>query len=180
MGRQEIKRALDGAVEYLTNNRADAKYTDSAATARLAPPSGLVVDVTGPDNATLKTDMPTSVGGTNTAPSPGWVLRAAEASCVATLIGMRAAQLDVPLQEVEVSVDSESDDYGILGISDDVPAGPLSTRVSVRITPAPPTAGSARRSQAELREMVEWALAHCPVTDAVKRAVPIKLEVTTG
>jgi hypothetical protein len=29
------------------------------------------------------------VGGDGSAPSPGWYLRAAEAACVATLIGMR-------------------------------------------------------------------------------------------
>ena len=177
MGQQEIKKALDGAAEYLTKNRADAKYTDSPATARLASLDGLAVDVTGPDNARLHADMPTSVGGTNSAPSPGWILRAAEASCVATLIGMRAAQLEVALQEVEVTVDSESDDYGILGLSDDVPAGPLSTRIIVRIAAAPP-AGVTANTPAQLREIVDWAVAHCPVVDAVRRAVPINLEVT--
>jgi uncharacterized OsmC-like protein len=170
MGQQEIKQALDGAVDYLTSNRAEAKYTDSPATARLAKPDALAVDVTGPDNAHLQTDMPTSVGGTSSAPSPGWFLRAAEASCVATLIGMRAAQLQIALQDVEVTVDSESDDYGILGISDDVPAGPLSTRIAVRITAA--------NASIQLREIVDWAIDHCPVVDAVKRAVPINLEVT--
>jgi uncharacterized OsmC-like protein len=177
VGQQEIKQALDGAIEYLTNNRAEAKYTDSPATARLAPPDGLAVEVTGPDNARLKTDMPRSVGGANTAPSPGWILRAAEASCIATLIGMRAAQLQVALQEVEVTVDSESDDYGILGIRDDVPAGPLSTRVTVRINAAPP-ATDAATTPTLLREIVDWAIVHCPVIDAVRRAVPVNLEVT--
>ena len=178
MGQRDIKQALDGAVEYLTNNRAEAKYTDSPATARL-PPDGLSVEVTGPDNALLLTDMPTSVGGTNSAPSPGWFLRAAEASCVATLIGMRAAQLEIPLGEVEVTIDSESDDYGILGIKDDVPAGPLSTRVAVKITAAPTSAGAAT-TPTQLREIVDWALVHCPVIDAVRRAVPISLEVTNA
>ena len=76
----------------------------------------------------MTTDMPTSVGGGNTAPSPGWQLRAAEASCVATLIAMRAAQVGVALAKVEVTVDLESNDWGILGIGDEsagaVPAGP--------------------------------------------------------
>ena len=183
MGQQEIKKALDRAVEYLTSNREDAKYTDSPATARLTPPDGLAVEVAGPDNARLRTDMPTSVGGTNTAPSPGWVLRAAEASCVATLIGMRAAQVEVALQEVEVTVDSESDDYGILGLSDDVSAGPLSTRIVVRVVPAPSAPSSAAAiasTPTQLREIVDWAIAHCPVTDAVTRAVPLNLEVRIG
>jgi uncharacterized OsmC-like protein len=172
MGQQEIKQALDAAVEYLRNNRGDAQYTDSYATARLSPPDGLAVEVTGPDDVNLRTDMPTSIGGGNSAPSPGWTFRAAEASCVATLIGMRAAQLEIVLQEVEVTIDSESDDYGILGISEDVPARPLSTRIAVRLNGA--------GTPTQLREIVDWALAHCPVIDAVRPAVPINLEVTTG
>jgi uncharacterized OsmC-like protein len=178
MGQQEIKQALDGAIEYLTNNRQDAKYTDSPATARLKSPDALAVHVTGPESARLDTDMPTSVGGGNGAPSPGWFLRAAEASCVATMIGMRAAQLSIPLQDVEVVVDSESDDYGILGLADDVPAGPVSTRISVRIT-AKEVNGNPT-SSSDLQDLVEWAVAHCPVVDAVRRSVPVSLEVTTA
>lgn len=176
MGQQEIRQAIDGAVDYLTKNPDEAKYTDSSATARLTDANGLKAEVEGPDGAQMATDMPASVGGTNTTASPGWYLRAAEASCVATLIGMRAAQLRVALESVEVTVDSESNDWGILGIGDDVgegvPAGPTSTRVAARVR------GSA--SDAALSEIVNWAVDHCPVTDAVRRAVPITVEVDTG
>ena len=37
----------------------------------------------------------------------------------------------LPKGEIEVTVDSESDDYGILGLDPAVPAGPLSMRVQV-------------------------------------------------
>lgn len=176
MGQQEIKQAIDGAVDYLTTNPEEAKYTDSPATARLTDPAGLKVDVEGPNGASMSTDMPTSVGGTNTTASPGWYLRAAEASCVATLIAMRAAHLGLVLESVEVTVDSESNDWGILGIGDDVgegvPAGPMSTRVAARVR------GSG--SDAALSEIVNWAVDHCPVTDAVRRAIPMTVEVDTG
>ncbi len=119
--------------------------------------------------------MPTSVGGANNGPSPGWYLRAAEASCVATLMAMRAAQLDVTLDELEVTVDSESNDFGILGIGDEVPAGPLSTRVHVRIGSSATT-----NDDSSLREIVDWAVKHCPVTDAVSRAIPLSVEIETG
>ncbi len=174
MGQQEIKQALDGAIEFLTANPDEARYTDSPATARLTDPQGLRADVSGPDDASMSTDMPTSVGGTNTTASPGWYLRAAEASCVATLIAMRAAQLGVTLTEVEVTVDSESNDWGILGIGDDsglgVPAGPVSTRVAARVR----ATGS---DEGTIREIVDWAVDHCPVTDAVRRAIPMTIEV---
>ena len=113
--------------------------------------------------------MPTSVGGANTHASPGWYLRAAAASCVATLIAMRAAHIGVGLTTVEVTVDSDSNDYGILGISDDVVAGPISVRVAASIT------GST--DGATLQDVVDWAVSHCPVTDAIRRAVPLSVEI---
>jgi uncharacterized OsmC-like protein len=163
-----IRKALAAAAGYLGEHPDEARYTDSVATAVLE--SGLAVSVSGPDGASLRTDMPTSVGGGASAPSPGWLLRAAQASCVATLIAMRAAQEGVDLQGVEVTVDSESDDRGILGLDDAAPAGPLSTRAVVAIQ-----APSAPREQVE--ELVRWADAHCPVQDAVRRAVPVRVEV---
>ena len=131
MSQETIKSALAGAVEYLSANPVGARYRDSSARAVLR--DGLVVDVDGPGGEAVTSDMTTSVGGTGTAPSPGWLFRAAIASCVTTLVAMRAAMLDVALETVEVSVDSESDDRGILGIDPSTPAGPLSVRVAVLV-----------------------------------------------
>ena len=153
---------------YLSANPAAALYTDSPATATLE--DGLRVRVAGPDGAQASTDMPTSVGGAASAPSAGWLLRAAEASCVATLISMRAAYLGVALESVSVTVDSQSDDRGILGLDPTIPAGPLSTRIRVAIV-APGV------DRADVERLVSWAVEHCPVTDAVRRAVPLTLEV---
>jgi uncharacterized OsmC-like protein len=173
MSRDDIREKLQAAIDYLNANPADARYTDSVAVARLADIEGLKVTVEGPDGAQITTDMPTSVGGTNTSASPGWYLRAAEASCVATLIVMRAAHRGVILESVEVTVDSESDDRGITGADDSVPGGPLSTRVAVRLR-------SKSADSATLEATAKWAVDHCPVTDAVKRAIPLTLEVDTG
>ncbi len=129
--------------------------------------SGLVVDVSGPGGEAVTTDMVTSVGGTGSAPSPGWLLRAAAASCVATLVALRAATLDVAVESLEVTVDSESDDRGILGIDPAVPAGPLSLRVAVHVH-----APGAEADQ--LRGIVAWGVDHCPVIDAVRRAIQTK------
>ena len=168
MTAERIRDAIEGAIVYLSEHRAEARYTDSHATATVQ--DGLRATVSGPDGAQLTTDMPTSVGGGNSAPSPGWFLRAAEASCVATLVAMRAAQLGVTLAKVELTVDSESDDRGILGIDESTPAGPLSTRIVARIR-APGT------PPALVEDIVRWAVEHCPVTDAVRRAVPLTVEV---
>ncbi len=166
-----IRTAIEGASAYLTEHPDEARYTDSLATARVE--RGLRIRISGPNAEELVTDMPGAVGGGGSAPSPGWYLRAAIAACVTSLAVMRAAQLGVEGFACEVDVDSESDDRGILGLDEAVPAGPLSTRVAFRIT-APGA------DQAQLREVAEWAVAHCPVSDAVRRAVPLTVEVETG
>ena len=170
MGAAEIRTAIEDAKAYLTANPEAATSTDSAATATVL--DGLVVQVSGPGGAVLTTDMVPSVGGTASAPSPGWLLRAAESSCVATLITMRAAMLGITVETLEVTVDSVSDDRGLLGIDDTIPAGPLSGRVSVRLV-APGVDPSV------LEEIASWGVKHCPVCDALERAVPFSVEVVT-
>jgi uncharacterized OsmC-like protein len=166
----KIATAVASASQYLTDHPDEARYTDSLASARLE--EGLTVSVRGQSGESLTTDMPASIGGDGSAPSPGWYLRAAEAACVATLIGIRAAHLGVELGRVDVDVTSESDDRGILGLDDEVPAGPLSTTIKVRF--------SDTKSEAQvLADLANWAVAHCPVVDAVMRAVPILVEVSS-
>lgn len=162
-----IRDSIEAATAYLTAHPEDAEYTDGPAIARLE--SGLRVVASGPRGESAVTDMVPSVGGAGSAPSPGWLLRAAAANCVATLIAMRAAQLGLALSSLEVRVDSVSNDRGILGIDDSVPAGPLSTRIAVRVEVegAPEVAD----------DLVHWAVAHCPVTDGLRRAVPLTVEV---
>ncbi len=167
----QIREALRAATDYLTQHPEEARYTDSTATAVLT--SGLAVTVRSQDGFSVATDMPSSVGGGASAPSPGWLLRAAQASCLATLIAMRAAYEGLEVTRVEVAVDSESDDRGILGLDDSVPAGPISSRARAQVE-----AVGATREQMEA--VVRWADQHCPVQDAVRRAVPLHLEVGRG
>ncbi|HVL54491.1 MAG TPA: OsmC family protein [Vitreimonas sp.] len=166
-----IRDAITGAREYLGAHRDEARYRDSSATATVE--SGLRVRTVAPDGAEVMTDMTTGIGGAASAPSAGWLLRAANASCIATLIAMRAAEEGVALEGLEVTVDSESDDYGILGIDETVPAGPLSMRVAVRV-------GSADAPEEKVREIIDWGIRHCPVCDAVKRAVPVEVDIAVG
>lgn len=164
-----IAEAVQRASTYLTEHPEEARYRDSAARARLT--TGLIVDVVGPTGESLRTDMPTGIGGSASAPSPGWYLRAAEASCVAALVAIRAGALGIELRSVDVEVDSESDDRGILGLGDgNIPAGALSVRVVVDID-------ARGASRGEVEALAAWAIDHCPVMDSVKRAVPIEVDV---
>jgi uncharacterized OsmC-like protein len=168
MGEADIASAIANARSYLTANPADARYRDSAATATVE--DGLRVRVSGADGSALVTDMVAGVGGGGSAPSPGWMLRAAYASCVATFIAMQAAEEGWRLSTLTVTVDSESDDRGVLGISPDVPAGPLSVRVAVDVS-VPGV------DPEVVRTTIETAISRCPVHDAVVRPVPVEVEI---
>lgn len=167
MSNSRIAEAITSAKAYLSAHPDEARYRDSVASAVVE--DGLRVRVTGLDGSSLVTDMVTGVGGTASGPSPGWLFRAAYASCAATLIVMRAAEQGVVLSGLEVDVDGESDDRGILGVADEVPAGPISMRVTVRAESA--------QDEESVREIVMWGLKHCPVDDAVRRPVPVELDV---
>lgn len=171
MGTQDIRSSIQAATEYLTAHPAEARYTDPAATATLE--EGLRVRVSGADDEDVTTDMPTSVGGGATGPSPGWLFRAALASCTATLIAMRAATEGIELRSLEVIVDSESDDRGILGIEASIPAGPLDVSIRVR-------AAAGEAPGRAVREVIDWGVSHCPVYDATCRAVPVSVEIDEG
>lgn len=158
----DIKAAVDGAVAYLSEHPDEAAYTDSEATATLE--EGLRVRVDGPGGLTVTTDMPPSVGGGDAGPSPGWLFRAALAACEATLIAMQAARDGADLTELTVTVDSRSDDRGILGMDPTITAGPSSVRVRVHARTA---------DGRDMDELVRTAIGRCPVHDAVARAVDL-------
>jgi uncharacterized OsmC-like protein len=167
---ERIGEAVRGAREYLTAHPDEAAYIDSPANARLE--SGLRVSVQGPDGASVSTDMPASVGGGGSAASAGWLMRAAHASCVATLVAMRAAEEGVRLTRLEVAVDSDSDDRGILEAvsADEVPPGPIRSRVRISLS-------ADGASEEALHQIATWGWQHCPVDDAMRRAVPVTVEV---
>ncbi|HET9852127.1 MAG TPA: OsmC family protein [Candidatus Limnocylindrales bacterium] len=166
----DIGGAVRRASAYLSDHPGEARYRDSHARARLG--EGLRVEVQGPSGERLTTDMPKGIGGGASKPSPGWYFRAAAAACVASLIGIRAAMtgVELPPDSIDVTVDSESDDRGILGLDDGIPAGALSIRVLVAVHGGAP-------GREALEELARWAVDHCPVTDTAQRAVSIEVRV---
>jgi hypothetical protein len=83
---------------------------------------------------------------------------------------MRAAKLGVALSNLEVTVETDSDLRGILGLDENVSAGHGPVRMKVKI--AAPTA-----SPEVLREIVTWADRHSPVTCTVRQAPECSLEI---
>ncbi|MGH2463455.1 MAG: OsmC family protein [Candidatus Limnocylindria bacterium] len=171
MASKTISESIIQARDYLRQRPDEARYTDTEAIATVE--EGLRCRVAGPDGAFIFSDMSPAVGGAGSAPSPGWLMRAAHASCDATLIAMRAAEEGIELSRLQVVVDSESDNRGLLGMDEAIPAGPLGTRVRIRIE-------AAGVPEQKLRELVHWAREHSPVDEAMSRAVPVRVEVETA
>ena len=166
----DIRRALSSIAEHLTAHPEDGKSEDDPARATLE--SGLRIRVEGPGSWSITTDMPSPMGGEGSAPSPGWLRRAAQASCEATMVAIRAAQEGIVLDYLRVTVGSVSDDRGMLGLAD-VHPGPTESYARIEVS-------AKGVSPEKLREIVRWAEAHSPVADALTRRVPHRLEIETG
>jgi uncharacterized OsmC-like protein len=163
----EVREAIDRLSAVIAADPAKARMKNVPATARLT--EGLKCEVSGPNQERVATDMPPAMGGGLSAPNPSWLLRAGMASCVATVIAMRAAKQGIALTELEVTVESDSDARGILGLDDKVSAGLNPMRTRVRI------GGDA--DEQTLRELVEWADAHSPVGCTVRQQPACSLDI---
>src|SRR3954467_7993502 len=167
---ESIQRAIETACAHLTEHPEAAVSTDAAASA--VREDGLRFRVEGPMGA-VTTDMAASVGGGASAPTPAWLMRAALASCDATLIAMEAARDGVELTDLKVTVDSESDFRGVLGVDDSVHAGPRAGRVCIE-------GAAANATDDQLRALVQRAEARSPVRDAVVREVSMTTEIVAA
>ncbi|MGH8222392.1 MAG: OsmC family protein [Woeseiaceae bacterium] len=168
MSNSDVHGALDKLTRILIDQPEKARSKNAAALACLR--EGLKCHVTGPNGEHVETDMPPTMGGTAAAPNPGWLFRASIASCGATLIAMRAAQLGIGLQKLEVSVTSESDHRGILGLDKRVSAAIEELRIHVKIA-----ADGATRAQ--LLELASWAEEHSPVGCTVRQGARSIMDV---
>jgi uncharacterized OsmC-like protein len=122
----------------------------------------------------VTSDLPAELGGAGDAATPGWLFRAALASCAATSIAMRAAAEGIELGALEVRADSRSDTRGLLGMAgadgEPVYSGPHGLALRVRI--AAPGIAPAR-----LRALVESGVRHSPIPSLVQQATPLRLDI---
>jgi uncharacterized OsmC-like protein len=167
MSSARIRGSVEGIVAYLMADPEAGLTTDPPAIA--ARDGALRFVATGPAGQEVVTDMARAAGGDGSAPSPGWLLRAALATCDATVIAIEAARRGVELTTLEVKVASDSDDRGLFGL-DGVQAGPIVVRQRVRI-------GGEDLDRATLDEILAAAEANSPVADAIRRPIEIRTEV---
>lgn len=168
MSVKHIQNSVNDVIAYLTENPKDPVSTSAQIIA--VTEQGLRCRATGEDGKTIVTDMPKAVGGGGTVPSPGWLARAALATCDATRMAMRAAELGISLDTLQVTTYSVDDDRGLFGMDKSIRAGSLSLRTRVTI-------GAAGIGEKKLREIVDYAVTHSPVADSCRGETPSKVEV---
>jgi uncharacterized OsmC-like protein len=116
----------------------------------------------------LTADMPTSVGGDGSAPTPGVYGRAALGSCLAIGYMLWAAKLDVPIAAIDVQVEADYDDGALFGVSDS-PPGYLEVRYTVTVETNAP--------DSDVQRVLDEGDAHSPYLDVFRRAQTCRREV---
>lgn len=117
---------------------------------------------------TLSADVGVQQGGNNAGPGPGVYARAALGSCLAINYVTWAAYLGIPIDDLEVEVETEFDAGGMFGVTDQ-PPGFVAVRYRVLISsPAP---------ESEVRSFIERADRYCPTLDDFRRPLPVEREI---
>lgn len=107
-------------------------------------------------------DMPEQVGGNAAGPVPGVFGRAALGSCLAIGYMMRAAQLGISINALEVEVQADYDDGALFGTIPDTPPGYLEVRYSVTVDSDAP--------EEDIMRVLNEADEHSPYLDVFTRA----------
>lgn len=142
----EIRISLDRARKALSLRPALAR-SDYLNTARVT--DGLACECREGD-WTLRLDMPTGVGGAHAAPSPGVFSRSALSACIALGVKMAASTQGVPIDAIEVTLRTTSDDRGDLGVDGVKPGyGPFALEIRVESGADPARVEKAARDSLE-------------------------------
>lgn len=175
MTMEQVAASMERVVSALRRKPHAGLHEDTPATVRWAGGLRTVARTASGDE--VATDMPAAIGGEDSGPTPGWLLRTALASCAVTRIAMDAASHGIALHTLEAHATSRSDLRGLLGMVETdgrrVPAGPLVMDLHVRI-------GAHGVDAARLRALVESTSGCSPVTAALEQplAVGLHVEVT--
>ena len=120
----------------------------------------------------LTADLPASMGGADSGPSPSTLLRAALSSCVAMGVKMWAARRDVAIGRVEVRVETDVDARGQFGLDDEIAPGFGGVRMHVHV--------ESSAEEAVLRDIIATSLRYSPLMDAFRKAQAIDTQVSIG
>lgn len=118
---------------------------------------------------TVPSDEPASLVGTDLAPNAVELLLAALGACLSVGFVYNATLQGLAIRRLSIELDGRLDLAGFLGLPGETPAGYSEIRVGCRIdSDAPPAA---------LAALAARVIATSPVTDTLRRAVPVELIV---
>lgn len=165
-----IASAILDLRESVSARTTDGPTADPPVTATLV--SGLRCTF-GRDGSEIgETDMHRRLGGSGERPSPGDHLRGAIASCAVTAVAMRAAEMGIEIVGLSATAETRSDGHAFLGIRNGmVGFHDLVVRVDIDA----PTA-----SAHEISELMDYSIAHAPVSQSIEHAVPTSVVWTAG
>jgi uncharacterized OsmC-like protein len=158
MSNDAVRQAVEKTAKLFESEPSKARVSTPPVTARLT--SDLTFRIQGA-RGEVQTDMPPAMGGQASAETPGWHMRAGLASCIATMIATRAAQLGISLKLLEVTILSEVDYRGVLGLDDSIAPSMSNLRPQVKIA-------AEGVSSAALIDLVRWGEQHSPVARTIK------------
>ena len=165
-GMQSIKQALDRAARTVTlrPERGRRVYRNVAAISK-----GTLCQVEEAGQA-LTLDVGKAVGGSDAGPTPSMVLRSAMSSCVAIGVKQWAARQDVPIDHVEVVLETDVDARGQLGLCGKAAPGFEGIRLTIAVTsPAPLEA---------IEEVVAMSLKYSPLMDVFANPQTVEHRIT--
>jgi uncharacterized OsmC-like protein len=172
MTAETISKMVQRVRNVLSRHPDAGIHADEPAIARWG--QGLRVICTHANGTQIATDLPVEIGGTGDQVTPGWLMRAGLASCVATRIAVGAAAEGIGLTRLEVSATSTSDARGLFGMTtalgEPITAAPRELRLEVRI-------GAPGVPRERLHAIIDESY-HCsPVSAALVSAVPVALHI---
>lgn len=172
---EKIQMAMQRVRAVLARRPQAGIALDEPATARWE--EGLRVMTRDERGTQILTDMVAELGGEGNQVSPGWLLRAGLASCLATRIAMEAAAAGIVLTRLEVTARSRSDARGLLGITDErgMPVTPAPGEVQLDVS-----IDAANEPHERLRAMIEASRSCSPVSAALEQALAVRLRVYIG
>ena len=153
---EKIKEAVSRSTKALTLKPSLGLGTGTSKT-RIT--NGLSCEVT-EGNYKLIADMPESVGGNASGPTPGVYGRAALGSCLAIGYMLKASALNIKIDSLEVEVQADYDDGALFGTSP-APPGYLEIRYTVTI--------ESDAAEDEILKMLDIADRQSPYLDVFAR-----------
>ena len=114
-------------------------------------------------------DQNKGMGGSDNGPRPSEYVLAALAACHEVTYRLYADAMDIPLEEVSVSVTGYSDARGFFGLDDSVRAGfsHITGEINVRSS----------ATDSELEQLRRAVNHHCPVLDDLRHPVSVELKL---